>query len=62
VSNIVADPQIDLQDGPKHLQVTAREVYGEEKALWWQRAVAAYPDYAEYQERTGRQIPVFVLE
>ncbi len=35
---------------------------GEEKALWWERAVAAYPDYADYQERTDRQIPVFVLE
>ena len=62
VANIVADPRIDLQDGTKHVQVTAREVHGEEKALWWERAVAAYPDYADYQERTDRLIPVFVLE
>src|ERR1051326_6257955 len=62
VANIVADQRIDLQDGPKHMQVTAREVHGEEKALWWERAVAAYPDYADYQKRTGSRIPVFVLE
>ena len=40
----------------------AREVYGDERAQWWERAVAAYPPYAEYQEKTTRQIPVFVLE
>ncbi|GAA3370595.1 hypothetical protein GCM10017744_095010 [Streptomyces antimycoticus] len=42
--------------------MTAREVTGEEKALWWERAVEAYPDYADYQKKTDRQIPVFVLE
>jgi deazaflavin-dependent oxidoreductase (nitroreductase family) len=62
VANIVADPHLQLQDGPKVIEVTAREVHGEEKALWWERAVAAYPDYADYQLRTERQIPVFVLE
>jgi deazaflavin-dependent oxidoreductase (nitroreductase family) len=41
--------------------MTAREVTGEEKATWWERAVAAWPDYAEYQTKTERQIPVFVL-
>jgi deazaflavin-dependent oxidoreductase (nitroreductase family) len=42
--------------------MTARELTGDEKAKWWERAVAAYPDYANYQERTNREIPVFVLE
>jgi hypothetical protein len=42
------------------MKVTVREVSGEERALWWERAVQAYPPYADYQARTGRQIPVFV--
>jgi hypothetical protein len=42
--------------------VTARQVFGDEKAIWWERAIAAYPDYAAYQKKTTRQIPVFVLE
>ena len=42
--------------------MTAREATGEEKAEWWSRAVEAFPDYAEYQKKTDRQIPVFVLE
>jgi hypothetical protein len=42
--------------------MVAREVSGEERAAWWDRAVAAYPPYAEYQRKTTRQIPVFVLE
>ena len=60
--NIVANPHVELQDGPERHDYTAREVTGEEKALWWERAVEAYPDYADYQERTDREIPVFVLE
>jgi deazaflavin-dependent oxidoreductase (nitroreductase family) len=60
--NIVADPHVEVQDGPVKQDMTAREVTGEEKALWWERAVAAYPDYADYQAKTERQIPVFVLE
>ncbi|MEV0093865.1 nitroreductase family deazaflavin-dependent oxidoreductase [Streptomyces sp. NPDC050738] len=60
--NVVADPRVELQDGTVRQDMTAREVTGEEKALWWERAVAAYPDYADYQEKTDRQIPVFVLE
>ena len=60
--NLVADPHVELQDGPVKSDRTAREVTGEEKATWWERAVAAYPDYADYQTRTERQIPVFVLE
>ncbi|OPF80149.1 nitroreductase [Streptomyces antioxidans] len=60
--NILADPRVELQDGPLRQDMTAREVTGEEKARWWQRAVEAYPDYADYQTKTDRQIPVFVLE
>jgi F420H(2)-dependent quinone reductase len=60
--NLVADPHVELQDGPQRSDMVAREVAGEEKASWWERAVAAYPDYADYQEKTDRDIPVFVLE
>lgn len=60
--NLVAHPEVELQDGDVKQTVAAREVTGEEKATWWARAVAAYPDYADYQRRTTRQIPVFVLE
>ncbi|MGY1433940.1 nitroreductase family deazaflavin-dependent oxidoreductase [Streptomyces reniochalinae] len=60
--NLVADPRVELQDGPKRQDMTAREVTGEEKVRWWERAVEAFPDYAEYQRKTGREIPVFVLE
>ncbi|MFI2608264.1 nitroreductase family deazaflavin-dependent oxidoreductase [Kitasatospora sp. NPDC018619] len=61
-SNLRADPQVELQDGPRRQDMTAREVTGDERAQWWKRAVAAYPSYAEYQEQTDREIPVFVLE
>jgi F420H(2)-dependent quinone reductase len=60
--NIVADPRVEVQDGPVRQDMIARELTGDEKALWWQRAVAAYPDYADYQANTDREIPVFVLE
>jgi deazaflavin-dependent oxidoreductase (nitroreductase family) len=60
--NLVADPHVELQDGPDRSDRRAREVTGDERELWWQRAVAAYPDYADYQTKTERQIPVFVLE
>jgi F420H(2)-dependent quinone reductase len=60
--NVLAEPHVELQDGPVKQDMKAREVTGEEKALWWDRAVAAYPDYADYQRRTDRQIPVFVIE
>ncbi|MFJ2868220.1 nitroreductase family deazaflavin-dependent oxidoreductase [Kitasatospora sp. NPDC087314] len=60
--NLKADPRVELQDGPVRQDMTAREVTGAEKAEWWQRAVAAYPDYAEYQAKTDRAIPLFVLE
>lgn len=60
--NIKTNPRLELQDGPVRRSMTAREVNGDEKAEWWERAVAAYPPYAEYQEKTARVIPVFVLE
>ncbi|MEV0261831.1 nitroreductase family deazaflavin-dependent oxidoreductase [Streptomyces sp. NPDC050617] len=60
--NVLADPRVELQDGPERREFTAREVTGEEKARWWRRAVEAYPDYADYQRKTDREIPVFVLE
>ena len=59
--NLLAEPHVELQDGPQKNDYTAREVTGDEKALWWERAVAAYPDYADYQVRTEREIPLFVL-
>ncbi len=60
-NNLRADPTaLEIQDGPEPHDYVAREVTGEEKALWWERAVAAYPPYAEYQEKTDREIPVFV--
>ena len=60
--NVKANPQVELQDGTETNDFVAREVTGDEKAVWWERAVAAYPDYADYQRKTDRQIPVFVLE
>jgi F420H(2)-dependent quinone reductase len=61
-SNLKADPHVELQDGAERRDMVAREVDGDEKAEWWERAVAAFPPYAEYQEKTERVIPVFVLE
>ncbi|MBV9096926.1 MAG: nitroreductase family deazaflavin-dependent oxidoreductase [Frankiaceae bacterium] len=60
--NLLADPQVELQDGPVKQDMVAREVTGAEKAQWWERAVAAFPPYADYQQKTEREIPVFVLE
>ena len=59
--NIKANPRVELQDGTQTGDYEAREVFGDEKALWWERAVQAWPDYADYQRKTERQIPVFVL-
>ena len=59
--NIKANPRVELQDGADNHDYEAREVVGDEKAIWWERAVEAWPDYAEYQRKTDRQIPVFVL-
>lgn len=60
--NVQAEPHVELQDGTVTRDYDAREVTGEEKTIWWERAVAAYPDYADYQRKTDREIPVFVLE
>lgn len=60
--NVLANPLVELQDGPHKQDMVAREVTGEEKAQWWERAVAVWPDYAEYQSKTDRQIPVVLLE
>ena len=63
VHNLRAHPdEVTLQDGPEPWDGVAREITGEEKALWWERAVAAYPAYADYQEKTDREIPVFLFE
>ncbi|MFC5502815.1 nitroreductase family deazaflavin-dependent oxidoreductase [Lysinimonas soli] len=60
--NLVKNPHVELQDGSEKHDYLAREVTGAEKAIWWDRAVEAWPDYAAYQQKTERQIPVFVLE
>ena len=60
--NVRANPRVGAPGRPARQDMIAREVSGEERAEWWKRAVAAYPPYAEYQERTTREIPVFVLE
>jgi len=61
-NNLRADPRVVVQDGPVKQDMLARELSGDERAQWWQRAVAAFPPYAQYQERTSRVIPVFILE
>jgi deazaflavin-dependent oxidoreductase (nitroreductase family) len=59
--NLIADPEVvTVQDGPEPLDVVVRQLSGDERATWWDRAVAAYPPYAEYQTKTVREIPVFV--
>jgi deazaflavin-dependent oxidoreductase (nitroreductase family) len=60
--NVKAEPLVELQDGPAKSDMTARELSGPERAVWWERAVTAYPDYAQYQTKTERLIPVFLLE
>jgi F420H(2)-dependent quinone reductase len=61
--NLKAHPdQVTVQDGAEVWDGVAREVTGEERQVWWERAVAAFPDYADYEKRTDRQIPVFVVE
>ncbi len=59
--NLVADPTaVMIQDGPEPFDAVVRQLSGDERAAWWERAVAAYPPYAEYQANTEREIPVFV--
>lgn len=60
--NLRANPHVEVQDGPHQQDMSARELEDEDRAQWWDRAVAAFPQYAEYQRSTERQIPVFVLE
>jgi deazaflavin-dependent oxidoreductase (nitroreductase family) len=60
--NFLAHPEVDLQDGPEPHTYVARLAEGEERAVWWERAVAQFSPYAEYQEKTDREIPVFLLE
>ena len=59
--NVTKNPDVELQDGTRTGDYRAREVFGEEKAIWWRRAVEVWPDYEEYQRKTDREIPVFVL-
>jgi deazaflavin-dependent oxidoreductase (nitroreductase family) len=59
--NIKKNPRVELQDGTVTKEYDSRELVGDEKVVWWERAVEAWPDYAEYQTKTDRQIPVFVL-
>lgn len=59
--NLVKNPHVELQDGPVTKDYQAREATGDERVAWWERAVAVWPDYAKYQTKTDRQIPVFVL-
>jgi deazaflavin-dependent oxidoreductase (nitroreductase family) len=59
--NLQANPDtVTVQDGAEPFEATVREITGDERAAWWERAVAAYPPYAEYQQKTERQIPVFI--
>jgi F420H(2)-dependent quinone reductase len=61
VANLRAHPnEVLIQDGAEPFEVEVREVSGDERQVWWERGVAAYPNYAEYQQKTQRQIPVFV--
>lgn len=60
--NLVANPHVELRDGPNVGQYRAREVTGDEKSVWWSRAVEVWPPYDDYQKKTEREIPVFVLE
>ena len=64
-ANLVADPNVMIQDGPEPRDFTVREIDGDERATWWERAVAVFPTYAEYAVTAGehgRTIPVFVAE
>ena len=60
--NLVANPTVELQDGPDRRKYTVRVAEGNERETWWERAVEVWPAYADYQKKTDRQIPVFVAE
>ena len=61
-NNLVAHPHVEVQDGPHKADYSARLLSGEERQTWWERALEVWPDYADYQEKTDREIPLFVLE
>lgn len=61
-ANLLAEPLVELQDGPHKQDLVAREITGDERAIWWERSVAAFPPYADYQTKTERVIPVLLLE
>jgi len=60
--NLVSTPRVEIQDGPDRREYTVRVAEGDERTAWWERAVDVWPDYADYQEKTDRQIPVFIAE
>ena len=60
--NLVSHPRVEVQDGPLRQDMNVRELAGDERAAWWERAVEAFPDYADYQRSTHREIPVFLAE
>lgn len=60
--NLLANPDVEVQDGTSRIPMRAREISGAERDVWWERAVAAYPDYEQYAAKTDRRIPLFVLE
>jgi len=60
--NLLADPKLTVQDGTETREMIARELSGDERAVWWERAVKVFPNYGEYQRKTDRQIPLFLLE
>ena len=60
--NLLDHPLVEVQDATHKGDYTARLVTGSERAVWWERSLAVWPDYAEYQTKTHREIPVFVLE
>jgi len=60
--NLMAHPQIMVQDGPAPFDTVARLVTGDDRDVWWERAVTVFPTYAEYKEKTDREIPVFVTD
>ncbi len=62
VNNVRTNPEVEVWDGPTKVDRTARELEGDERATWWERAVAAFPNYAKYQQNTERLIPIFALE
>jgi deazaflavin-dependent oxidoreductase (nitroreductase family) len=60
--NVVAHPEVELQDGPEKHDYTARLLSGAERGEWWDYAVQTWPTYGDYQKKTDREIPVFLLE